>query len=401
MKFSLLGTDETTIKLARAIAESRQQLSAVYQPAAGHLEQLRAWAPRIELAESWQELLAEGMADVIIVARGQRDDRVEPLRLLLQTGIPVVVSHPVVPSMLDYYELDMNRQDGGGVVMPLVPACWHPAVEQLRQMISESGPAGLGRVEQIVFDRQLQQRSKEQVLEHFVRDAELARLLAGELTKVGAMALPGSEGGKPEADYSALGIQMSGPSGIVVRWSVRPVEDLPGVRITVRGASGSAVLTAGDDERPWLLERRAEGQSQQWEFDDWDEAADALARVVQAVDTGQVQPDWQDAARDMELADAIERSAHKGRTVDLYFEEHTEHGTFKGMMAAGGCALLMAALAMLVIATTAVNWRIPLAEYWPYILVGVLGVFLLLQSLKLVFPGASAPPGESEPRQPR
>jgi hypothetical protein len=194
---------------------------------------------------------------------------------------------------------------------------------------------------------------------------------------------------------------MSGPSGIVVRWSVRPVEDLPGVRITVRGASGSAVLTAGDDERPWLLERRAEGQSQQWEFDDWDEAADALARVVQAVDTGQVQPDWQDAARDMELADAIERSAHKGRTVDLYFEEHTEHGTFKGMMAAGGCALLMAALAMLVIATTAVNWRIPLAEYWPYILVGVLGVFLLLQSLKLVFPGASAPPGESEPRQPR
>jgi hypothetical protein len=70
------------------------------------------------------------------------------------------------------------------------------------------------------------------------------------------------------------------------------------------------------------------------------------------------------------------------------------------MMAAGGCALLMAALVMLVIATTAVNWRIPLAEYWPYILVGVLGVFLLLQSLKLVFPGASAPPGESEPRQP-
>jgi predicted dehydrogenase len=382
MKFSLLGTDSMTIKLAHAVAESRQQLCAVFQPAAGHLAQLRAWAPGIELAESWQELLADGMADVMIVAPGERDDRVEPLRLLFQAGIPVVVSHPVVPSMLDYYELDMNRQDGGGVVLPLVPACWHPAVEQLRQMMSDSGPDGLGRVEQIVFDRQLQQRTKEQVLEHFVRDAELARLLAGDLTKVGAMALPGSE-----ADYSALGIQMSGPGGIVVRWSVRPVEDLPGVRVTVRGASGSAMLTAGDDEQPWLLERRAEGRSQQWEFDDWDGAAVALARLAQALETGHVQPDWQDAARDMELADALERSAHKGRTVDIHYEEHTEHGTFKGMMAAGGCALLIAALVLLVAATTAVNWRIPLAEYWPYILVAVLGAFLLLQSLKLVFPG--------------
>jgi len=285
------------------------------------------------------------------------------------------------------------------VVLPLVPACWHPAVEQLRQMLSDGSTGGLGRIEQIVFDRQLPERSKEQVLEHFVRDAELARLLAGELTKVGAMALPASEAGYRETDYSALGIQMSGPGGIVVRWSVRPVEDLPGLRVTVRGASGSAVLTAAADERPWLLERRAEGQSQQWEFGDWNAGAAALGRVTQALETGQVRPDWQDAARDMELADAIERSAHKGRTIDLYFEEHTEHGTFKGMMAAGGCALLLAALAMLVIATTAVNWRIPLADYWPYILVGVLGVFLLLQSLKLVFPGASAPPGESDPRQ--
>jgi myo-inositol 2-dehydrogenase/D-chiro-inositol 1-dehydrogenase len=393
MKFALLGTDPITIKVAQAVAASGQQLNAVFQPAEGHLAQLRTWAPGIELAESWQELLADGVADVIIVAHGPRDDRVEPLRLLFQTGIPVMVSHPVVQSMLDYYELAMNREDGGGEVLPLVPACWHPAVEQLRQMMSPGGAGSLGRVEQIVFDRQLPQRTKEQVLEHFVRDVGLARLLAGDLTKVGAMATTGTE-----ADYSALGIQMSGPSGVVVRWSVRPVEQAPGMRVTVLGEAGSAALSA-DGDSAWTLTRRAEGGSELWEFADWDAGEAALDKLAAALDGAQAQPDWLDAARDMELADAVERSVHKGRTIDIHYEEHTEQGTFKGMMAAGGCALLMAALALLVVATTAVNWHVPLAEYWPYILVAVLAVFLLLQSLKLAFPGRSAPPGESGPRQ--
>src|SRR5581483_9060773 len=99
--------------------------------------------------------------------------------------------------------------------------------------------------------------------------------------------------------------------------------------VTVRGAAGSAVLSAAD-EGPWRLEQRSEGRSQQWEFNDWDEAEAALDRLALALETGRTQPGWLDAARDMELADAIERSVRKGRTIDLHYEEHTEQGTFKG-----------------------------------------------------------------------
>ena len=89
-----------------------------------------------------------------------------------------------------------------------------------------------------------------------------------------------------------------------------------------------------------------------------------------------VRPNWLDAAKDLELADAVERSAKKGRTIDLHFEEHTEHGTFKGIMACWRWALSIAALVVLVVATTLGNLfgrgrNFPLADWWPYLLVAV------------------------------
>jgi hypothetical protein len=56
------------------------------------------------------------------------------------------------------------------------------------------------------------------------------------------------------------------------------------------------------------------------------------------------------------------------------------------MMSGAGCFMLIGGLAVVVLATSAVNWGVPLAEYWPHALLGALGLFLLLQLLRLVFP---------------
>ena len=99
-------------------------------------------------------------------------------------------------------------------------------------------------------------------------------------------------------------------------------------------------------------------------------------------------PGWPDACRDIELTESIARSLAKGRTIELHDEEHSEHGTFKGTMTSLGCGLLVASLMVLVAA--AAPWRRSQATlffgYAPYLILGVLGVFLVLQSLKLVFP---------------
>jgi myo-inositol 2-dehydrogenase/D-chiro-inositol 1-dehydrogenase len=75
----------------------------------------------------------------------------------------------------------------------------------------------------------------------------------------------------------------------------------------------------------------------------------------------------------------------KGRTIELYFEEYTEESTFKGTMASIGCGLLL--LGMFVMGAVAIAEQIgvPYTRLWPYVLAGVLGVFLILQLLMLVF----------------
>jgi hypothetical protein len=114
---------------------------------------------------------------------------------------------------------------------------------------------------------------------------------------------------------------------------------------------------------------------------------------------------WLDACRDQEAAEAIDRSLLRGRTIELYNEEHTEAESFKGVMAMGGCLLLVAALAMVLLAALVEGLRLPLRNWpvwqmWPTLLLVPLGLFLLLQLLQLVVRRESAtvpqPAGGSE-----
>src|SRR5262249_13271923 len=98
-------------------------------------------------------------------------------------------------------------------------------------------------------------------------------------------------------------------------------------------------------------------------------------------------PTWPDACRDVELSEAIARSLTKGRTIELHDEEHSEHGTFKGTMTSVGCGLLVASLVVLLVAAALAQITgQSIFGYAPYFILGMLGLFLLVQSLKLVFP---------------
>jgi myo-inositol 2-dehydrogenase/D-chiro-inositol 1-dehydrogenase len=189
-----------------------------------------------------------------------------------------------------------------------------------------------------------------------------------------------------------LSVQMSGAGSTLARWSVVPVLRDEGAKLTVIAGRDQAVLQMFAGDLPWRLDCSTAGEASQETFADWQPAEAVWERFEQAVTSGASWPSWNEASRDLELADAVERSVKKGRTVDLHFEDHTEHSTFKGMMAAGGCLVLMLALGVVIFATTAVNLGVPLAHYWPYVLLVVLGGFLMLQLLKLAFPSGPAKP---------
>ena len=109
---------------------------------------------------------------------------------------------------------------------------------------------------------------------------------------------------------------------------------------------------------------------------------------------------WDDAARGVELAETVPRSLARGRSIDLHREEFTEMGTFRGTMASLGCGLIMLALMVIIFATLAAGvarefgWSLvgTIADSWPAIVLGALGLFLLLQLLPLLIGATGRPP---------
>ena len=394
MKFALLGADADALNLAAAAARGpKHELVSAHDvgPAAAAI---RGFAPGAAIVEHWEGLLSGAPCEAVIVGRGADDDaRADQLRKLVQAGVPLVISHPIHESMLVYYELDMIRQESHCPMLPYAPSLGHPALARLAELLRPDAADSLGPLEQLVIERSFAQYDRRTVQAGFVRDMELVRTLCGRMSKVAAMTSPtavaSAGGGKPAnvANYANLGVQMSGAAGMLVRWSVAGGADAGGARWNFIGGRGKATLEIPAGEQVWKLEtRRAGAAAQQETFPPWDAAALALDRIEQARSGRPLQPDWLDAANTMELADAIEHSLQRGRTIELQYESASEQSTFKGLMSGIGCFLLIGVLLFVIAATTAVHFGMPLADYWPYALLALLLAFLLLQTLRLAFP---------------
>ncbi|HVU86658.1 MAG TPA: hypothetical protein VHD36_05020 [Pirellulales bacterium] len=384
MKFALLGMDADALELAQGVAASREHVLASACDVAGAEDQLRALAPRVQFVEFWEALLASDMADAVIVSRGTDPElRAEQLRKLVQAGVPLILTHPVDDSMLICYELDMIRAETGCVMLPYIPYRWHEGLKRLARIVGDGAASPIGTVEQIVMERALADRDRSLVVRQFAGDVELLRMVAGELTSVSALA----PGGKEEADYANLGVQLTGPRGVLARWSVSPADHAPGATILARGDKGKATLVLPAAGEATTLEIISAGRTVQESFPAWDPASAAIAEFQNAIAGRPSAPTWPDACRDVELSEAIARSLAKGRTIELHDEEHSEHGTFKGTMTSVGCGLLLASLVVLLAAAALASITgMPFFGYAPYLILGVLGIFLVLQSLKLVFP---------------
>jgi hypothetical protein len=156
---------------------------------------------------------------------------------------------------------------------------------------------------------------------------------------------------------------------------------------------------------PWGFELSVAGSRLERQLDrDWNPAAAALDGLAEAIRGANIKPDWLDAGRSAELTETIDRSLKRGRTIELHYEEYSEASTFKGTMAAVGCCLLIVGLVLVVVVGVLEDFlrrRVPLIPKWPYVLLGVLGLFLALQLLLLALrrePAATGKPvGAGDP----
>jgi predicted dehydrogenase len=393
MKLAALGTDAdllTLVGVALAAGHEIVWLGDVRPEDAPALQQL---VPDLASSADWESLLDHGLVDAVLVGRGTVTDdiKAERLKRFVSDAVPTLIVHPATLSVLPSYELDMSRRESHAVVRHFNPLVGNPALAEMASWL-KTGDSELGLIYQVVCQRFSADCGREAVLRHLARDVELLRSVAGEVRSVGAIGPRVAD-----ATYASLQVQLSGTGSTTFRWSVVPSPGATSrVEITLIGERGTATLRLPPDRSPsdfrgrddaGQLETDIGGHNQWRAHPTWDAARaaiDALAAALPANGTAQSDSasTWQSATASMEIVDAIELSLQKGRTIEVYPQQLTEQLAFRGTMAAFGCGLLLLGLLVLAVAGIlgdALN--VPLMHYWPWALLAVLAVFLLLQTV--------------------
>ena len=387
MRIGLLGIDANILEFVRALPPPFA-LEAIFSD-----DDLRenSLASQFSLRSS-DELLQvadNNKLDGVFVAGGNwTDKRTELVRQLLQAEVPLLVSWTGLDPLLAY-ELDMVRQSYGGVLAAFAPRNLHPVIEQLRQLVQGSDRP-LGDWEQIVIERFDTDRSRKSALRLIAEDADMIRRVVTPILHVTA------SGVNTESElWSGLSLQMVGAIGPSIRWNFSSPEPELAFRISLSGTKGK-----------WVWQGDSQGKQSQVILigtapnvttdSNWDWRRATCSMFAEAQRGKSPDPVWQQVCQAMEVVDATERSLTRGRRIDLTGRTVTEKDTFRGMMSAGGCFLILAALLILIISSVVEGIRLanlgPVVgeanqrptPYWAILLAVPMIVFLLLQFLQFI-----------------
>jgi hypothetical protein len=285
-------------------------------------------------------------------------------------------------------------------MLPYHAAADHPTVIRLTQMARADTAGGPSPVEQIVWEREAVSRDSVEVWDHLARDALLLRRMLSDITQVSALG-----NSKSDTHDANLGVMLTGESGQLVRWSIGPVQNQPQARITLIGQHTSVSLVIPDAGTAYRLSPSELAHEDQTDSG-WHPAQALFQRLEGRIaNTSLVAADdWEEACRALEIEEAVERSHQRGRAIQVHCEQVSEEDTFKGLMAVGGCGMLLWVLLMLLVAGVVEGLKLPLRDtnvwkLWPLALFLPLAIFLLAQLLRLVFARERREELTAEPRR--
>lgn len=379
MNLALFGADEESIALATAAVAHGHQIVWCGDVAWASRQYDFPWLPADDQGDRWESLLDDQLCDAVLVGRGEDAPalRVEQVMVLAKNGIKLLTTFPLVDSVLSYFEIDMARQETDALVRHFNPLTEPQAVVDECARWILAGHPQLGAVEQVTWERPLAERTRDQVLWHFARDVELLNQTAGQINRLGAHGSPDEA-----ATYAGLSVQMLGPRNVPVRWSVGPVEQAERPRLSVIAERGKETVLFDESGRAVQTEINQSGESEATPLEPVDPAASAITRLVEAVQQGSHASTWPEALRAMELVDTIEISLRRGRIIDIHYQQLSEELAFKGTMSAAGCGLLLVLPPLLLLlGCLAGLMGLPVAQYWPHVLLALLAVFLAVQVL--------------------
>ena len=383
MRLALLGSDNEMVALARAARSAGHELAWCGDMLPEHLAELAILRPS---RDDWEVLLDDQFCDGVIVGRGaaRADLRLEQLQKLVGNEIPVLITRLPVDSVLPFHEIDMLRREKRSLVRHYQPEIDHPWIAPIAGWCG-GGESDLGGVQQVSLERGMIESDRESVIAALARDIELLERLAGTLTSISAIGAASNA-----QQLRGLTVQMIGPSEIPVRWSLVPGESNGGSRLTLVGEHKRIVIEMPPPPGRWKAEVATDSLGAPPPFDAPVHAIDEFTSALTALRRGEAATEystWESATAAMEVADVVELSLQKGRTIEVHHQQLTEDLAFRGMMSALGCGLLLVLLmGVMAVGVFGDALGMPKNKLWPIILLSVFGLFLLLQLLPKLFP---------------
>ncbi len=345
-------------------------------------------------AADWELLLDRSKADAVLVGRGtdNNDVRAEQLKRLATEAVPMLTVHPILDSVLTYYELDMIRRETGGILQHYNALSGHPVLAELRAWISEGHPV-IGKINQLTCERRMDEASRQNALAFLARDVELISTVAGDIRRVNAIGPAATD-----SSFASLQTQITTDGPASLRWSIGSRSaHASTLDATLVGEQGTITLhareSATNDYPAWQLTTTTDGQRQEQLLDPYNAPQTAIEQLAAAVaetsaDRRSAASTWGAATRSMEVVDAVNLSLEKGRTIDVFQQQLTQQLAFRGAMAAIGCGLLIVGFAVIVLVTMLGGAEgaagRPVLSSWPIVLLGVLAFFLVLQAVPLL-----------------
>jgi myo-inositol 2-dehydrogenase/D-chiro-inositol 1-dehydrogenase len=387
MNFLILGAGDEELAWARAIArDPRHSLLAAFP---GFAELSKIVRP-IDLDDAFA--LARIQA---VIVGGDLKSRGESLQRATAAGLPTICLHPPGEDSEAYYRAALSRSETRAVVIPDLPIRLHPAVECAKRAVDESEIGGFRGMR---IEWPVEPDGADLARHVFPRLVDGVRALIGEVEAVTAA-------GDPPGPWptESLIVHLRGQGARRAEVRIERATTAPG-RIVVTGAAGSLTVEYDPDceGNARVIRRNTTALDRIAEFDSWDRHTAILAVLAEAM-TGRKQdihPNLIDGTRAMELSEATVRSLSRGRTVNLYYEEITEAGTFKGVMTSIGCVIFLCILTILPISLIGPPLGFPGTIYLAYAIPPVLILFILLQSLRFALQRPREKRGISVPQEP-
>jgi len=364
MNVAILGDSPFLRQLTAEYAESRDHRVVYSQP-------------------TWENFDLGALRDLSVetLVLGVPEDDARLLRVIESIkafeGTTLLI-HPLTNAVFTAYEVERLAGDAVGKIVPLLPLLCSPMARALQQAIVGIGEnlfTGLGQIERVEMERVLETGEEQAVFEAFTQDATLLSLAVGPMNEIVAMRL----GDEP----IPLNVQCASRSGGLVRWSaLRSFQDDAAAHLRIEGSVGRCELRL-DASGQWAV-KAADGE-QTFPVD---------KLMTQCATVSDSPADWRAVTHSLEVREAAEKSLKRGRLVRLNLDGRGERTAFKGTMASLGCGLLLGGLFLMIVSAFILSFSdaagLGKFTHWisklPWVLAGLMLLFLLIQLFALVIP---------------